>query len=188
MGRPKSVVVMANKKKVKLPSKVCEYASCGKTYEQGDAEAPSRFRERKYCGPQCRQAAQRTDPNLVRKCDACGGGFKCRDGEEPWRFKQRRSCSSDCAVALRKGKRYGDPTYQSSRDPSRGARKSKSSGPTIRIVEATPQLTEPVRWVPTPEPKLNYVPTTIGARAENLTQAERTARRARFSQTFRAAS
>lgn len=170
--------------KVKLPAKTCE--GCGNSYEQRDNESPSRFRKRKLCSVECRQRCQRTDPDMERECEGCGKKFKRRDDEMGWRFKKRRSCSEDCATALRKGKRYGDPTYKAQSD--RRKSRPKTIHAPIRIVERTPQLTEPVRWVPTPEPKLSYVPKDTRPRAENLTQAERTVRRQRFSQTFRSAS
>lgn len=169
--------------KDKLPAKVCE--GCGKEYEQRDAESPSRFRSRKFCGTECRQVAQRVDRSVAKQCEGCGKSFHCREDEVGWRFKQRRSCSADCAVALRKGKRYGDPTYSTSR-------KRKSEPAPIRLVtreqQVAPQEGAYVRWVPAPEPKIRYAPTVGREQPENLTQAERVARRARFGQTFRRAS
>lgn len=177
---------MSGSVKKNLPSKVCEYNACGKSFEQRDNESPGRFHKRKFCGVECRQQAQRVDPNLERTCEACGKSFKCRDGEVGFRFMQRRSCDSTCAHALRKGKRYGDPTYSSSRK-QRTTPRAKSKPPTIRIVEREPQPpAEPVRWVPAPTPKLRYVPNNTVPQVKNMTQAERTARRAQFGRAFKA--
>jgi hypothetical protein len=169
--------------KEKLPPKTC--VGCGNSYEQRDNEATTRFRKRKFCSVECRGRSQQTDRNMERECEGCGKKFKRRDDELGWRFKRRRSCGEECAHLLRKGKRYGDPTYKTQSD--RRKSKPKTIHAPIRIVERTPQLTEPVHWVTIPEPEVRYVPKDTPPQAQNLTQAERTARRARFGQ-FRTAS
>lgn len=188
--------------KVELPPKICEWEPCSKEYTRRENEPTNKFKKRRFCSVDCRQASaiaktrkaaeEKKNNTPPKPCAICNELFYRREGEQLFRFKMRQTCKEGCAKVLRRV-RSGVGV------PNPNAQPKKPPRPNIRVVrhprkepptpEEISQLPPPVRWVPPPTPTSGRQSIAVTSpQAENLTQAQRTERRIRFRESFQEAS